>query len=101
MGKHHGMALKLSMLAMASLSMFCRADILPVHRHVQTKGVLTCAEQDGNCRIDTCETGERKKVFEVKCDSGCGYWRGRCGQVCCVKDPEEDIEQDNSAKATS
>merc|ERR1712151_1223140 len=39
----------------------------------------------GICRIP----GERAddevvKEFKVKCDSGCGYWQGRCGQTCCL-----------------
>merc|ERR1711953_1499848 len=71
---------------MGCISFVCRADLLPLTPHVQTEGVLTCMEQKGECRVETCQPGEKKVVFERRCDSGCGYWRGRCGQVCCVYD---------------
>merc|ERR1712063_44718 len=65
------------------------------HRHVQTPGVETCLDSHGSCRVPIitrtprsyifrCPPGFWKKKYEDRCDSGCGYWWGRCGQVCCV-----------------
>merc|ERR1712187_152386 len=44
--------------------------------------------------------------FDVKCDSGCGYWRGRCGQPCClpkeveVKNVDSKGEEDKEVNVT-
>eukprot|EP00929_Paragymnodinium_shiwhaense_P110069 TRINITY_DN76787_c0_g1_i1.p1 TRINITY_DN76787_c0_g1~~TRINITY_DN76787_c0_g1_i1.p1 ORF type:complete len:265 (+),score=46.68 TRINITY_DN76787_c0_g1_i1:79-873(+) len=59
----------------------------------------TCQDLGGSCRSpafvagsrssssasSACTEGEVEQTFEQRCDSGCGYWRGRCGQSCCVK----------------
>jgi len=51
----------------------------------------TCADLGGTCRFPTgadpeaCQENEAEHVFQERCDSGCGYWRGRCGQTCCVE----------------
>lgn len=82
---------RLLAVAAALLGSPCGADIVAPHRHVQTPGVPTCSARGGACRVpgkdgdDTgCETDELAMEFDVKCDSGCGYWRGRCGQTCCI-----------------
>lgn len=65
----------------------CLADIAPLAPHSQTPGVLTCTELGGVCRVPEgppCPDGEVAHAYNVRCDSGCGYWRGRCGQPCCV-----------------
>mmetsp|Transcript_117694 Transcript_117694/g.379839 ORF Transcript_117694/g.379839 Transcript_117694/m.379839 type:complete len:177 (-) Transcript_117694:58-588(-) len=76
---------------LALLSSCCVADILASQPHVQTAGVFTCLELGGTCRVPGesgddagCEAGEEVKEFEIRCDSGCGYWHGQCGQTCCV-----------------
>jgi len=67
---------------------FC--DIAPLHAHVQTPGVKTCKEAGGSCRgASTCNFGETVQEYDEACDSGCGYWRGRCGQTCCMGDEED------------
>uniref|UniRef100_A0A7S4QCL3 PSI domain-containing protein n=1 Tax=Alexandrium monilatum TaxID=311494 RepID=A0A7S4QCL3_9DINO len=77
----------------AVLLRLATADVISPHPHVQTPGVQTCDELGGSCRVpledarsdaDACEAGEELKEFDVRCDSGCGYWQGRCGQPCCV-----------------
>mmetsp|Transcript_75024 Transcript_75024/g.139989 ORF Transcript_75024/g.139989 Transcript_75024/m.139989 type:complete len:147 (-) Transcript_75024:37-477(-) len=67
------------------------ADLGPSTTHKQSPGVKTCEEMGGTCsfpavepELDLCPDGGKVHEFAIKCDSGCGYWRGKCGQPCCV-----------------
>eukprot|EP00930_Biecheleria_cincta_P044172 TRINITY_DN30316_c0_g1_i1.p1 TRINITY_DN30316_c0_g1~~TRINITY_DN30316_c0_g1_i1.p1 ORF type:complete len:233 (+),score=38.43 TRINITY_DN30316_c0_g1_i1:35-700(+) len=60
---------------------------------------LSCQELGGFCRSPSddadggaCLAGEEVKLFEDRCASGCGYWRGRCGQTCCLPATRDRLE---------
>lgn len=58
----------------------------------------TCHDLGGTCRSDRgCGPDEEERVFETRCESGCGYWRGTCGQACCI--PKGIIREVGSAVA--
>ncbi|CAK0852117.1 unnamed protein product [Prorocentrum cordatum] len=50
----------------------------------------TCLASGGVCRVPAedgpigCLAGEEVQEYPEPCASGCGYWRGPCGQLCCV-----------------
>eukprot|EP00413_Alexandrium_margalefii_P049358 CAMPEP_0204606352 /NCGR_PEP_ID=MMETSP0661-20131031/59043_1 /ASSEMBLY_ACC=CAM_ASM_000606 /TAXON_ID=109239 /ORGANISM="Alexandrium margalefi, Strain AMGDE01CS-322" /LENGTH=177 /DNA_ID=CAMNT_0051617671 /DNA_START=25 /DNA_END=558 /DNA_ORIENTATION=- len=108
------MSAALPRLAGAALLLrICAGDVIASH-HVQTPGVQTCDELGGTCRVppedsrknaDACQAGEQVREYETWCDSGCGYWRGRCGQPCCVpvasqersEGQERNASQDSNA----
>mmetsp|Transcript_9280 Transcript_9280/g.23922 ORF Transcript_9280/g.23922 Transcript_9280/m.23922 type:complete len:342 (-) Transcript_9280:75-1100(-) len=56
---------------------------------------LTCTARGGVCRSPVsnpfgeedsppCHAGEVTFMYTRRCDSGCGYYQGVCGQTCCV-----------------
>eukprot|EP00933_Yihiella_yeosuensis_P025011 TRINITY_DN19394_c0_g1_i1.p1 TRINITY_DN19394_c0_g1~~TRINITY_DN19394_c0_g1_i1.p1 ORF type:complete len:261 (-),score=34.95 TRINITY_DN19394_c0_g1_i1:156-938(-) len=48
-----------------------------------------------------CMPGELEKSFFPQCNSGCGFWRGPCGQTCCIPDSSQQASAIMSPEALS
>jgi len=67
-----------------------------------------CAERGGICggiagglRAGQCRKGEVEVYFEDRCDSGCGYFWGQCGQPCCATEEAARSPESIAANGTS